>query len=706
MPGNRLRLCLCTDSSEPSGVGQHMLALAVELRDEWAVTLAAPGGGPGEALLNRAAALGLALWQLPEKPDDPRAGFERGGFTVAHVHAGISWEGHALAQAARRAGVPLVVRTEHLPYLLTDPAERAAHAEGLTWVDRVIYVSAGTAASHRAAGVDAKPSVIRNGILPVVPRRSRADTRATLGLDLAAPVLLAVARMTPQKGHSTLLTAARAVLMARPDARLLLVGHGPEEDALRHLAVHLGLGDCARFLGRREDVPDLLAAADALVLPSLFEGLPLVVLEAMSAGLPVVATRIPGTDEAVVDGITGTLVPPGEAPALAAALLDLISRPAHARAKGRVGLARFAEIFHAARMAKETQHLYREGLAAIAAPLHTPRSDMPRVRIGFIGAGGIAARHLGVLEQFEDVELVAFADTEPGRAAAVAARYGARAHDSYAALLKAGGLDAVYICVPPFAHGAIESAVILHDLPFFVEKPLAVDLATAESLARQVTARGLVTGVGYHWRYLDIVEEARGLLARMPPQLVSGYWLDATPPPRWWWDEAQSGGQVVEQTTHILDLARHLVGEVELVFAVANHLERETFPGLDVATASVASLRFAGGAIGQIASTCVLGWGHRIGLHLYGNGLAIELTDHDIMVDVGRGRPVRRAGGDPVEREDRDFVDAVKGGPNRIRCPYDEALRTHRLALAVARSAREGTPVRLTSAWTPEATNV
>ncbi|MET0251514.1 MAG: hypothetical protein ABW203_04975, partial [Novosphingobium sp.] len=86
----------------------------------------------------------------------------------------------------------------------------------------------------------------------------------------------------------------------------------------------------------------------------------------------------------------------------------------------------------------------------------------------------------------------------------------------------------------------------------------------------------------------------------------------------------------------------------------------------------------------------LLGWNHRVGLHLFGDRLAIEITDHDLMVDIGRGRPVRGAQGDPVLREDRDFIDAVRGGENRIRCPYPEALATHRLSLAIGESARTG----------------
>ena len=317
-------------------------------------------------------------------------------------------------------------------------------------------------------------------------------------------------------------------------------------------------------------------------------------------------------------------------------------------------------------------------------------------RIGFIGAGGIANRHVGALRTMPDVEIAGFADPDSDRAHALAAEVGARAYASHTDMLDREALDAAYICVPPFAHGAPEKAVIDAGLPFFVEKPLSLSIADAEATALAIEQSGLVTAVGYHWRYMDTVDEARRLLRDTPARLVTGYWLDQTPPPRWWWHEDQSGGQIVEQATHVIDLARYLVGEITEVYAAASHAERrDEFPGLDVATGAGVSIKFAGGAVGTLATTCLLRWSHRVGLHLFGDGLAIELSEREIMVDVGRGRPVRQALEDPVNLEDRDFIDAVRGLPSRIRCPYPEALKSHRVALAIARSARTGTPVRI-----------
>lgn len=322
---------------------------------------------------------------------------------------------------------------------------------------------------------------------------------------------------------------------------------------------------------------------------------------------------------------------------------------------------------------------------------------MPKTRIGFIGAGGIASRHMGNLQAFDDVSLVALADPNYARAEAAAMQQGAFAYEHYQSMLDTEQLDAVYVCVPPFAHGEIELALVERKLPFFVEKPLAVDLATAESIARAVAECNLITAVGYHWRYLDTVEQAQELLRERPARLALGYWLDATPPPAWWRHEAESGGQIIEQTTHIFDLARLLVGDVAAVHALGSRLERAAFPDADVADVSVATLQFQSGAVGTMASTCLLNWPHRIGLHLFCDGLAMEISEWEIMVDVGQGRPVTRAKGDPFVREDRDFIDAVQGNANQIRTPYAEALHTHRLTTGAVRSLREGRLIDLTN---------
>jgi predicted dehydrogenase len=300
------------------------------------------------------------------------------------------------------------------------------------------------------------------------------------------------------------------------------------------------------------------------------------------------------------------------------------------------------------------------------------------------------------------VTVVSIADLLPERAAHAAARCGGKAYSDYHEMLDREDLDALYICVPPFAHGAPELSAVDHGLPFFVEKPLAADLETAETVGRGAAARRLVTGVGYHWRYLDIAERAQELLSTNPARLATGYWIDFTPPPEWWLSEGRTGGQMVEQTTHIFDLARLLMGEVTRLYAACSRFDRPAFPQADIANVSTVTLHFASGALASISSTCLLHWTHRIGLHLFCEGLAIEMTEFELMVATQSERTFRKAQGDPFVREDRDFVDAVQGKPSRIRVPYHQALATHRLATAAAQSAREGRMVELQMAAVPE----
>ena len=320
---------------------------------------------------------------------------------------------------------------------------------------------------------------------------------------------------------------------------------------------------------------------------------------------------------------------------------------------------------------------------------------MTQSRIGVIGAGAVATRHVATLLGFDDVNVVAVADPAPERREALAALCEARPYDDYTSLLSTEELDGLYICVPPFAHGAVELAVISAGLPFFVEKPVALDVATANVIAEAVEQAGVITATGYHLRYLDTFDRALELVARTPAQLVVGIWLDKVPPALWWVQLDRSGGQIVEQATHVLDLARALVGEVEQVYGVGSRKPRSEWPDADIDAVSCATLRFQSGAVGSLSCTSLLKSKHLAALQLYGDGIAIQFTEAGLTVDAGNGPETMLPAVDPTVQVDRDFIDAVQGQPNRIRVPYSEAVKTHRLGCAVARSTREGRPIRV-----------
>ncbi len=321
------------------------------------------------------------------------------------------------------------------------------------------------------------------------------------------------------------------------------------------------------------------------------------------------------------------------------------------------------------------------------------------LRVGFVGTGGIAARHIQALQEFKNVEIAGICGRTLAKAQALAAKSGlaAKVYDDYNKLFEQAALDAVYICLTPDAHGELELAALERGLALFVEKPLSAGPDTAEGIARAVEAKRAVTAVGYQWRYLNTTELARQLVAAHKPQLALGYWLDALPPPRWWSKQDQSGGQNIEQTTHIFDLARLLVGEIKHVYGLGRNFSSPE-SGIEVDRVSVVTLEFAGGAIGTISSTSLLNSRYRGGLELISDGITLSLGYDRLLIDEGRGKSrVEPVAVDPFVLENRDFLAAVAGEPSQVRCDYAEALRTHRVTQAVTRSIRENRPVSILS---------
>jgi len=202
----------------------------------------------------------------------------------------------------------------------------------------------------------------------------RRTLRAEFGFEPGDVVFICVARFARQKAHDVLLRALREALDSGSPAasglRLLLVGGDPfgdGEERTRRLAAELELGQACVFAGIRHDVPRLLAASEAFVMSSLWEGLGLVFLEAMATSLPVLATRVSAIGEVVIDGGTGRLVPPAESGPLARVLLEWAADPDQRARLGAAGARRRAEGFNLERMVEQTLGVYRELLEGAAA---------------------------------------------------------------------------------------------------------------------------------------------------------------------------------------------------------------------------------------------------------------------------------------------------------------------------------------------------
>ena len=321
---------------------------------------------------------------------------------------------------------------------------------------------------------------------------------------------------------------------------------------------------------------------------------------------------------------------------------------------------------------------------------------MSNVRLGFIGTGGNMNRHLRELTEIGGTQFVAFCDIVVEKAEKAVAQYGGNAYADYNQMLAREELDAVYISIPPFAHGAPERAVIAAELPMFVEKPVHMDADEAKELAALIEEKGLITATGYQERYLDIIDKAQELLASRRVGFFMGYWMGGMPG-GWWRDKSKSGGQLMEQTTHEFDMARYLFGEVKTVYAVARH-------GLvpdadyDIEEASAVSLQFESGVFGIMFSACFTTTGLRR------SGLDIFCQDGSLEYHLRRALVLTTADGETrwepqnncTIEMDSTFIEAVRTGDgSKIRSPYADAAKTAMLSIAANHSLATGEPVHL-----------
>jgi glycosyltransferase involved in cell wall biosynthesis len=368
LAGRRIVEVLATSAG---GVGTHVRSLIPVLRDAGA-SVGVSGAPATEELFGFRAAgaefspAGISAGLAPVA--DARAVLQLrralAGADLVHAHglrAGL------VAAAARRAAglssVPLVLTLHNA--LLQDGGRRAGllrrvEATTIRAADLVLAVSGDLAATARQAG--ARDVRVAPVMAPPRPpaARPRAEVRAELGLDDARPLVVAVARLHPQKGYDVLLDALARWRAREPVPLVAIAGDGPLHDdlAARIRAERLP----AVLLGRRDDVADLLGAADVCVLPSRWEGSPLIAQEALRAGTPLVATRAGGMPELLGEG--ALLVPVGDADALAGALSDVLTDPDLARRLVAAGSAQAAGWPDEAAAGRRLVAVYRELLGA------------------------------------------------------------------------------------------------------------------------------------------------------------------------------------------------------------------------------------------------------------------------------------------------------------------------------------------------------
>ncbi|MEW9052883.1 MAG: Gfo/Idh/MocA family oxidoreductase [Neobacillus sp.] len=326
------------------------------------------------------------------------------------------------------------------------------------------------------------------------------------------------------------------------------------------------------------------------------------------------------------------------------------------------------------------------------------------LRVGIFGTGSFANVHANILARMENVSITAICGSTLEKAEKMTKNHpAAKAYSSVTEMLDNTQLDAAYICVPPFSHGKIEEALVDRSIPFFVEKPLSTEIETPTIILDAVTKKKLLTSVGYHFRYMNITAKAKELLQDRTIGMAVGQWMGEMPGVQWWKKKESSGGQLVEQTTHLIDLLRYLLGEVDEVNAVfANRFMHLKEVGTDVPDIGTVILKMKNGAIATINNTCMLPMSYKNGLEIYTDAGVLELSPNGLK-EYSADQSTEYSNGNaynyfhiPYQKETQAFIHAVQtGDASGILSSYEDAWNTQRITTAANRSAETGQPVRL-----------
>jgi len=319
------------------------------------------------------------------------------------------------------------------------------------------------------------------------------------------------------------------------------------------------------------------------------------------------------------------------------------------------------------------------------------------LRIGFLGTGGIARTHLNALRQLEEAEVVAFCDIVEERAEGAAKQFDALAFTDHRKMLDEVKMDALFVCLPPFAHTDAEITAAEKGIHIFVEKPVALTMEKAEEISAAISKASVISSVGYHWRYAELTQRAMELVEGREIAALHGYWLGGMPRVEWWRVKEKSGGQMVEQTTHIFDLARYFAGDAQSVYALGfKGILEKRVENHNVEDASIALVRFKNGLIGQISSTDVITQGGLNGLHIFCDGLTLQISPSLLTIrEAGKVTEMRQKH-NCYYAEDSTFLEAIKtGNTSKILSSYSDAIKTFSLTLGANKSLETGEVVAL-----------
>jgi len=323
-----------------------------------------------------------------------------------------------------------------------------------------------------------------------------------------------------------------------------------------------------------------------------------------------------------------------------------------------------------------------------------------KLKVVIVGCGRQGREHSRGISTFPDAELVGFYDVVPEAAAALAKEFGGKPYSDLQEMLDSERPDASFYFLPPFAHGPeVESAK--RGIPFFVEKPVTLDLGVAKKILEVVKANHVLTSVGYMNRYRKSVNYARLAFQEDPPILITGGWIHGLPGIYWNMSRSKSGSPLHEQVTHTVDQARYFAGDVAVVSAFSARGFNKNVPAYyDIDDAVVLNAKFKSGAVANIyLSNASNAFGDVfMSVYAYDTAAVFEKWEQNLRLYRDHGAVQITINGEPdiFKIEDRAFLDAVKSGDRTlVRSDYEDALKTAVVTLSALESLDRGAPVEL-----------
>ena len=348
---------------------------------------------------------------------------------------------------------------------------------------------------------------------------------------------------------------------------------------------------------------------------------------------------------------------------------------------------------------------------------------MKKTRVALIGCGTIGRYHFDHFKKMDDVEVVGVCDIIPERADTFAAEVNCPAFYNFKEMYDAVNPECVFIGIPPYCHGEIEFETIARRIPMFVEKPVGLDPAQFLAIRDKVREAGLITASGLQLRYESNIPKLKEFAKKHKIVEANLMRVGGIPDTPWWKVRELSGGQLVEQTIHQVDMMRNVMGEEPVeVFSFGGKDVVKGIEGFDVEDTSISLVRFESGALATITTGC-----YATGAECADNKLTFGAVDAradyymfdkvaiygeaedepeegaNAEVVKGDGRMVSKGTAKIFKPEtdcgmlcDHTFIEAVQtGDPSKIKSPYEDAVKSVLFTLACNESMETGKPVKV-----------